>query len=752
MKKSLLITALALGTIVSFAQEAGGGKLKKAEAAYAKFSYGNAIDRYETLDVSELDQKRKLAISHWKIDETAEAEILYSEIVTTEGYTAEDLYNYASILRENEKYSEADQWMQKFSEMNVTDGRGKAYADNMGAYNELSKDKGQFVLSNLDINSEQQDFAASYYRDKIVFASSREGVKPILRRWNWNQLPFLDVYVADEDGDQLVMPNRFSKKINRKFHDGPVAFNQEGTMAIFTRNNYQNNAEDDVIRLKLFKSTLADGQWSAPEPLPYNSPAYSCGHASISKDGKTLYFASDMPGGKGGVDIYKATINEDGTFGEPINMGDDVNTEGDELFPYIHASNEMLFFASDGKVGLGGLDVFVAQIKEDASTGKVMNVGAPVNTNRDDFALVLDADQKTGYLSSNRENGKGSDDIYGVKMLKPFVFGKTIKGVAKDKKGEILAGTTVKLYDAAGKEVQSATTGDDGSYAFTVEADKNFELTGDKEKYFSGKNTASTDTPEDVVIANLELEKDPGLSLYALVTDKKSSLPLGGVKITLIDNMTGEKQKFTTPATGDYLKPLNDKKLNDRGSYNLILEKEGYLGKTVTYNTEFDREGRYEVHSTLDLTLEPIEVGGDLSKIIDINPIYFDLNKAKIRPDAAIELDKIVKVMNENPNMVIELGSHTDSRGSVSSNESLSDRRAKASAQYIKERITNPDRIYGKGYGESTPNTVDLTDDGLYPNTILTEEFINGFKSKDRKKFDKYHQMNRRTEFIIIKM
>jgi outer membrane protein OmpA-like peptidoglycan-associated protein len=195
-----------------------------------------------------------------------------------------------------------------------------------------------------------------------------------------------------------------------------------------------------------------------------------------------------------------------------------------------------------------------------------------------------------------------------------------------------------------------------------------------------------------------------------------------------------------------------DKKLNDRGSYNIELEKDGYLGKTVTYNTAFDREGKYDVHADLDLTLDPIKEGANLADIIDINPIYFDLNKSFIRPDAALELDKIVKVMNENPTMVIELGSHTDSRGSDASNRSLSDRRAKASAKYVSERITNPERIYGKGFGESTPNTVDASADGGSATQLLTDDFIVPLKKKDRKLFDKYHQFNRRTEFIIIKM
>ena len=752
-KASIILFTTTLINTSGWTQEANPSKVEKAKEAYRSFSYAKAIDKYENLGVSEIEHKRNLAISYWKRGFLDRAEILFKEIVTTDGHTADDVYNYACILREQKKYQTSDEWMVKFGEMNVSDSRGKAYLKGIGAYEKLQKDKGQFKLSNLEINSEQQDFGTAYYKDKVVFASSREGTKSIFRRWNWNELPFLDTYIADKDGAELSNEALFSKKVNKKFHEGPVAFSADGSMMIFTRNNYEEKAGDKVTRLKLFSSSLEDGKWTKPEALPYNSPDYSVGHASISADGQTLYFASDMPGGIGGVDIYKASINEDGSFGKAINLGDKVNTEGNEMFPFIHPSNEMLFFSSNGKVGLGGLDVFVAQLKEDATIGKVMNVGSPLNSNRDDFAFVMNEDQTSGYISSNREGGKGDDDIYSVQVLKPFTFGKIIKGVAKDKKGEILAATTVKLYDSEGNEVEEVTTADDGSYEFIVDADKDFKLTGAKEKYFPGENSATTKTEEDVVIVDLELEKDPGLALYALVTDKETGAPLDSVKMVITDNMTGEIETIITEASGDYLRPLVDKKLNDRGSYNIVLEKNGYLGKTVTYNTLFDKEGKYEVHSELDLTLEPIQVGADLSKIIDINPIYFDLNRYNIRDDAAIELDKIVKVMNENPTMVIELGSHTDSRGSTSSNERLSDRRAKASAKYIAERITNPERIYGKGYGESKPNVVDASADGGSAEQVLTEEFINAFKARgNRAAFDKYHQLNRRTEFIIIKM
>ena len=752
MKTALLFLSFLLISLSTLAQDPVG-KEKKANAAYDNFSYDKAIERYGELGTSSLDLMRKEALSYWRLNNTEEAEPLFKDIVMTEGHTPEDVLNYALVLRSNEKYEESEEWMKKYGNLNETDLRAQLYAREKGSYQRMIRENKDLTIKNLDINSEQQDFSAIFYKDQVVFASSREGVKPIHRRWNWNRLPFLDVYVADKNTDNsLANPARLSGKINKKFHEGPVAFNQAGDFMIFTRNNYDGTSSEGVVRLQLFSSKLMDGKWTKPVPLPFNDNEYSVGHATISKDGKWLYFASNMPGGIGGVDLYRAEMFENGQYGDAVNLGDKINTEGDEMFPFIHAGGEMLFFSSNGRVGLGGQDVFMAQIKPDNVIGKVMNLGAPVNSSADDFSFVMTENQENGYFSSNREGGKGSDDIYSFDLAKPFTFGKIIKGVAKDKKGNLLADTKITLFDLMTGEEEVMMTNDDGAYEYVVEEDKTFNLRGQKSKYFDGTNTADTRTEEEVIVVDLVLEKDPGISLYAVVTDKKTGAPLNRVKMLIIDNMTGVKETVYTEVAGDYLKPLSDKKLDERGSYNFVLEKDGYLGKTVKYNALFDHEGKYNIHSDLDLTLEPIQVGGDLSKIIDINPIYFDLNKAIIRPDAALELDKIVKVMNENPNMVIELGSHTDSRGSDASNESLSDRRAKASAAYIAERITNPERIYGKGYGESKPNTVDASEDGGDVNQVLTEAFINAFRANNKKAFDKYHQMNRRTEFIIIKM
>jgi len=728
--KNLYISAVFLGLgFMSFSQGEGSGKVKKATAQFENYSYDNAIEKFEDAEDNSIEAKRNLATSYFKVGNTVKAEELFSTLIKEEGSTAEDVYTYASILQENKKYSDADVQMAKFNTMLPADSRGKAYVSQIGSAAKLMQDKGQFSVKHLDINSVQEDFSPVYYDNKILFASSREGVKPIIRRWNRNHLPFLDIYQADKaDNNDLSNPTDFQRKFNKKYHEGPVCFNTEETKMVLTRNNYKGKALDGTIKLMMWTiEKKENGKWGKAVAFPLNSKEYSIGHPSLTEDGKWMYFASDMPGGLGGVDIYKIEVKGDNTFGEAINLGDKINTEGNEMFPSIHKDG-MLFFSSNGLVGLGGLDVFVAEIKKDASIGKVLNLQAPINTNKDDFSFILDKNAKAGYFSSNREGGNGDDDIYSFGMIKPFTWGKILKGTATDKNGNILAGALVNLYDAEGKVIETATTTEDGAYEFSVDADKEFSLNGNKEDYFEGTNTASSKTEAEVITANLVLEKDPGLSLYAIVTDKKTGGPLEGVTVTLLDNVSGKEEVFTTSTEGDLRKALSDKKLNDRGSWNLKLEKDGYFTKTVTYGTTLDKPGQYDVHAALDLGLDP-EVK-DLAEMIQINPIKFDFNKYNIRADAQVELNKIVDIMNKYPNMVVELGSHTDCRGSDKYNEKLSDRRAKASAKYIKSKITNPDNIYGKGYGEYRP--------------------LNACGGSCKACSDEEHDANRRTEFLII--
>lgn len=704
---------------------------QKGNKYFETFTYDKAITKYEETGIENLttDGLRNLAESHRLIHNTEKAEEYYKVLSAKEDNKPEDLFMYAEMLLMNGKYGESELWMENFHERLTNDGRGEEYVAKKGEYKKLKEDIGRVTIFNLEINSDKQDFGPSFYLDKIVFASARKHNLPIKRVWNWNNQPYLNIYEATKDSNnQLENVTMLSKEVNKKFHEGPASYSQDGGLMVFTRNNYKEKSENGERKLTMhYRVKDEEGEWGEILDFIFNNKEYSVGHPSVTGNGKTIYFASNMPGGNGGTDIYKIEKQGDG-WTTPINLGESINTEGNEMFPFIH-SNNMLFFASDGQVGLGGLDIFVAKVEAN-NYSNIQNLGYPLNTQKDDFGLILDNQQKIGYFSSNRPGGIGSDDIYGFNLLKPFTFCTEIKGLAKDSDGYLLPGSYIALYSEEGDIIDTITVGNDAAYSFCVPKGS-YKVTGTKEKYFDGSNQIiAKEGEKDPITADIILEKDPGFSLAFRVVNSKSKETLQGVKVTLIDNLTDTPIYFVTTLE-DYQKALQGKKLNDRISYQIKLEKEGYFEKTVIYNQQLTKPGLYNVHESLDLSLDPAVK--DLSELVKINPINFDLKKYNIRPDAATELDKIVEVMNKYPNMVVELGAHTDCRGSRKYNESLSDKRAKASAAYIKSKITDPDRIYGKGYGEER-----------LLNNCECEGSVKSSCSEEE------HSENRRTEFKVI--
>lgn len=726
MKKIYISLFLIICILKINAQEA---KIEKSEKLFNGFAYHETINKLENIDEKDIDTNRKLAESHYKIGEYDLAEQYFAEVVSNENKTAEDVYNYAEVLKINKKYSEANMQMKQFAQIKPDDSRAQRFLQNTDYQDELMNDIGQIELYHLEMNSRQQDFGVAYYKEQLIFTSSRTKNKIIQREWNWNKLPFLDLYTTQlNDNKEFSKIKPFVSTFNKKLHEGPASFNREGTFMAYTRNNYEGESEDHRIKLKIFFAQNETGQWSMGEPFPYNSDNYSIGHPALSADGKTMYFASDMPGGMGGVDIYVSQKSESGSWSQPVNLGADVNTEGNEMFPFVH-ENGLLFYSSNGLPGLGGMDIFVVTMFDEAKAGKPRNIGVPANSSFDDFAFVVNNSQTEGFLSSNRSGGKGNDDIYRFDLLKPFTPDKLIEGVAKTDKGELLSNVYVNLYNDKGELVDSVKTNQDGSFSIAIANAGNYKIVANHAEYSSFETQVDATGSELVTKADIILTKN--IELYCLITDADSKAPVEGVKITLINKANGSSETFHTSEDGDIMKQLNDVQLNSNLNYEVVLEKKGYMTKTVNYSKVVNKAGRYNLHEELDLSFKKLKVGDDIGKMLDIKPIYFDLGKSTIRPDAAAELDKIVKAMNENPLMEIELGSHTDSRGSDAYNLKLSSRRAKASAKYIQERIENPNRIKGKGYGE----------------TKLLNKCKNGVKCTEEE-----HQMNRRTEFKVVKM
>lgn len=741
---------LALFIGISLTGAAQSGKLKKANQNYALNAYAAAAENYEKVIGSDLETpqiKAKLATCYLKMGEYSKSVDMFNQITTSLDFTPEDTYNYAQALKMAGNYQMSDVWMKKFAQRKPQDSRSVAFLKNPDYLKKIQESEPHFSLKRENFNTPYTDFGG-YVKDAstIYIASSRPTGGLVKRYYDANNEFFLDLFEVSKDGhDDFNKVKRLRKKVNSKYHEGPLCFTQDLKRVYFTRNNGdKGSAKKDsrgFVNLKIYYADINEkGRWENIKEVSLNNKDFSVGHPSISMDGRYMYFVSDMPGGYGGADIYIADIQENGDLKNPKNLGDKINTEGDEMFPWINGDGN-LYFSSNGQLGLGGLDVFVALMDKSSHTiQKILNCGKEINSPQDDFALSFGPDYKTGFVSSNRKGGLGKDDIYGAKLIRPFEMILRTKGVVTDKEtDQPVADAMIHYIDPLTNDTLTVASNDNGEYELVVEPEKEYKIYVDKKDYVTfsdGLSTKGLDPSTNELEKNFSIEKDPLLSLFVLVTDKGERKPLQGVKVKVLDNFTNTNFiRETTGEDGTVKKAIKDKKVGDRVSYNIHLEKEGYLTKTVTFNYQIPKAGPVKVHESIDLSMDKLEVGKDLAKMIDLKPIYFDLGKATIRKDAAIELDKIVEVMNNHPDMIVELGSHTDCRSSYAFNMNLSQKRAAASADYIKKRITNPERIYGKGYGES--------------------RLVNGCACEGNVKSDcteEEHQANRRTEFIVVKM
>lgn len=580
----------------------------------------------------------KLANAYYFTNNMPEASQWYSKLMDKgEPSSSESYYRYAMSLKTLLEYKKAKKWMKKFAEQNPNDSRTIAFNKNPNYLEDISNLSGNYELEKVAFNSEMSDFGTSFYKNGIVFASSRGKGK----LYKWNEQPFLNLYYK-ENGSSTI--ESLSSVINTKYHESSTSFSKDGKTVYFTRNNYYKGKakknKERVNGLKIYRATFANGVWKNVKSLPFNSDDYNVAHPALTPDGKQLYFSSDMPGTLGKSDIYVVDVYTDGekvTYGEPKNLGDKINTSGRENFPYV-SDKGILYFSSNGHQGLGGLDVFKIDL---ANNSQPINVGKPVNSSFDDFEFILDEEKEIGYFTSNRSGGTGDDDIYSIKVAKCEL---EVSGVVLDKKTkEKISDAKVIVYNAQGKEVQ-----------------------------------------------NLNSDKDGAISYQESCLKEKT--------------------------------------------FKVAVQKEGYKA----YNKEFVIKNKATAPIQLELDLEKEEplkpevaaVGTDLFKLLNMNPIYFDYNKANIRPDAQVELIKVINYMNQYPSVKIDVRSHTDARGRDSYNLALSRRRNKATKDWIISRgAISADRVEGDGYGE----------------TQIINHCTNGVKCTDD-----LHEQNRRSEFIVI--
>lgn len=619
MKKIYITLSLIFVSGIVFSQT---NAIKKADQLFGSYQYIDAIKSY--LQIANANQGNQhvyqnLADSYYFIYNPTEAAKWYEKVVETSS-EPETYFRYAQTLKSLGKYSEANVQMSKFATLAPKDVRSNEFLQNQKSKMNSDGSKEKFTLVKTSLSdSKSNDFAAVLTtNNEVYFVSSRKSNKLD----KWSNAPYIDIFKATRNSDGSFSESNEVKELNSMYHDGPVTISEDGSTMFFARDGQSTNLYDKdkknkvkIGQLGIYKALRVDGKWEIKEGLPINSTSYSVSHPSLSSDGKTLFFTSNMPGGMGETDIWKIAITESG-YGTPVNLGDKINTPSREAFPFITSKNE-LYFSSTGWSGLGGLDIFKVE-----NSSQTVNVGKPLNSEKDDFSFSFHSESNKGFIASNRD---GNDAIYEVTPICEIAMDVVVTDA---KTGKNIENAKINILDENEVVVYAAQTNASGNSKHLLACEKTYTL--------------------QVAALNYQSESFP---------ISKSDLRQIEVPVKLIPNEV------------------------------IITDKEILLGD-----------------------------------------VYFEFNKSNITPAGAIQLDKLVTVLNANPTLMISVKSHTDSKGNLAYNLKLSEQRAQATVQYIVSKGIDKKRIFGKGYGFTEPK--------INCSTNCTEE---------------ENAINRRSEFIIIK-
>ncbi|MGB1217016.1 MAG: carboxypeptidase regulatory-like domain-containing protein, partial [Saprospiraceae bacterium] len=539
------------------------GALKAAKKKMENLDYMGAIQAYnQILKKNEpAEAKINLADCYRKVSDVDNAEFWYGQVVRLPEAEPIHYLHYGHMLMRNNKCDMAIEWFQKYIEAYPDDVRGQHLLRACDFKDELlTKNAGIYEIENMPFNTGLDDFGPAYFGEGLVYASESGQNFPVKRLHCWTGNPFLELYHVERTEVDAPMcdyeygdAEKFSSRLNSKYHDAAVSFAEDNSEIFFTRNNLLNGRarkdDEGIIRLKIYSAEGNGGSgagtaWSNMESLPFNSDEYSVAHPALAPDGQFLYFASDMPGGFGGMDLY-VSEKENERWGPPLNLGPTVNTEGHEVFPF-YAKDNKLYFASDGQVGLGGLDLFFVEKKEAFNEwGEINNMGAPINSEDDDFGLIMNEERTCGYFTSDREGGKGDDDIYSFRRNAA-----TVKLLVYDEKTkEPIEGAEV-VSDCTGNTV---FTDKEGIAYVDQKLNQCCNFAASKEEYNNNEQEACTTglTPGEETIVEIPLNKSVDFQLSGIVTDLRSGQPIPDAEVVITD-CNGEEEVIMTDASGFY--------------------------------------------------------------------------------------------------------------------------------------------------------------------------------------------------------
>ena len=631
MKNIILIISL-LGVSFLYGQRFTVVELNEV---YGNKEYAVITEKYKmfTDNLSKLELS-KIGDAHFNIANYKEASMYYHKLFDFHSDNPPHYYfKYAQVLKANDEYELSDKMMDKYIDMS-----GSNYKK-ISAYKHLIERRaGSYSVEILPINSKYSDFTSSIYKNNMIIASSVDTDEKIHKM---NNQVFLDLYEVPLESNKTIDKSgvKIRGNVNSDYHESNAVYTKDGNTMYFTRSHFVKKGwlkkKNKEIKLAIYKAKLKKGKWKVQGELSFSSEYYSTAHPAIDKNEEYMYFSSDMPGGFGESDLYKVKMYADGSFGNPVNLGEGINTSGKEVFPFLSQKN-ILFFSSNHHEGIGGLDVFAIDLSNDENI-EIINLAPPLNSVKDDFGYIENKEEMNGFFTSNREGGMGDDDVYQFTMLEP-------------------------------------------------------------------------------------LFKDCQINFNGFVVNASNGEKLIGAKVVVTDTLTKIKETFMTSDNSGF-----QKKLYCSQNTLIHVSKEGFESKEMFVSFDEDILD-FEIPLTKTLVEFIQNEAGD--KIVLINPIYFDYGSSVIRSDAALELDKVVRVMMKYPEINIVGTSHTDSRGPTLSNLRLSQRRAKSTVDYIISKGISSSRITAKGYGEAR----------------LTNSCISGIKCSEEK-----HQNNRRSEFVVSK-
>ncbi len=622
----------------------------RAEAVFEAGEYFEAIDLYKNAYNKVSDKEQKTAIlfkigdCYRILGEARSAELWYKKAVREDYQDPIIFLRYGQMMLVNEKYEEAEEQFEKYMALVPDDPRGGIGVESCQAAIVWTENPTGYIVENMRyFNSRQRDFSPAYVNaafTEILFTSTREDATGNDTHGATGQ-NFADIFASSMDRKGKWSVPVPVEILNSEFEDGTPCISSDFSTLYFTRCKKGKNQQ---LGCQIYRAGADGGGWSEPQvEFEAFGDSITTAHPAISPDGSTLYFVSDMPGGLGENDIWKVA-SDGGGWSDPVNLGEEINTPGNELYPFIH-SDGTLYFSSDSRIGLGGLDIYKAT-QDETGGWMVENMKPPINSPEDDFGIVFETDVERGFFSSARK-GRGNDEIFSF-VLPPLEF--SVTGVVKDERNDqILAGSTVKSVGSDGITIET-TTGDEGAFKFMLKPGTDYVFIASQPGYLNGKEREST--------RGLEQSKDFDVTIYLSST----------------------------------------------------------------------------------------------TRVIELPNIFYDFAKWDLRPESMVSLDNLVETLDDNPNVTIELMSHTDSRGTPADNQELSQKRAQSVVDYLISKGIAADRLEAQGYGESQPKVVDdkviLQYDFLELGVVLAESFINQLESPELQ--EKAHQVNRRTEFRVL--